>query len=47
MAKQMLRQLNIPLKAEDTGLNYGRTVILDCETGNYTIKSVGRSEKVI
>ena len=47
ISKQMLRQLNIPLKAEDTGLNYGRTVILDCETGNYTIKSVGRSEKVI
>lgn len=47
MAKQMLRKLNIPLKAEDTGLNYGRTVILDCETGAYTIKSVGKSEKVI
>ena len=47
MAKQMLRKLNVPLKAEDTGLNYGRTVILDCETGAYTIKSVGKSEKVI
>ncbi len=47
MAKQMLRKLNIPLKAEDTGLNYGRTVILDCETGDYTIKSVGKPEKVI
>ncbi len=47
MAKLMLRKLNIPLKAEDTGLNYGRTVILDCETGAYTIKSVGKSEKVI
>ena len=47
MAKQMLSSLKIPLKAEDTGLNYGRTVILDCETGNYIIKAVGKSEKVI
>ena len=47
MAKQMLSSLKIPLKAEDTGLNYGRTVILDCETGNYIIKAVGISEKVI
>ena len=43
----MLSSLKIPLKAEDTGLNYGRTVILDCETGNYIIKAVGKSEKVI
>ena len=47
MAKQMLSSLKIPLKAEDTGLNYGRTVILDCETGNYIIKAVGKSEMVI
>lgn len=47
MAKFMLKKLNVPLKAEDTGLNYGRTVILNCETGDYIIKSVGKSEKVI
>ena len=33
--------------AKDTGLNYGRTVILDCETGDYIIKAVGKEQKVI
>ena len=33
--------------AEDTGLNYGRTVELDCETGDFRIKSVGKEIKVI
>ena len=40
-------ELKIPLKAQDTGLNYGRTVILDCETGDYIIKAVGKEQKVI
>ena len=34
MARHVLGELKIPLKAQDTGLNYGRTVILDCETGD-------------
>ena len=34
-------------KFGDTGLNYGRTVILDCETGDYIIKAVGKEQKVI
>lgn len=46
-AKKMLKQLNIPLVAEDTGLNYGRTVTLDCETGEFFIKAVGKSNKTI
>jgi chemotaxis protein CheD len=46
-AKAALAELNIPLKAEDTGLNYGRTVELDCSTGEYTIKAVGKGVKVI
>ena len=46
-AKIILKELNIPLVAQDTGLNYGRTVILDCETGDFTIKSVGKPIKVI
>ena len=46
-AKVMLKELNIPLVAEDTGLNYGRTVTLDCETGDFFIKAVGKSNKVI
>ena len=40
-------ELRIPLIAEDTGLNYGRTVELDCETGDFRIKSVGKEIKVI
>ena len=46
-AKLILNELKIPLIAEDTGLNYGRTVILNCENGEYLIKSVGKPEKVI
>lgn len=46
-AKISLKELRVPLIAEDTGLNYGRTVILNCEDGSYTIKSVGKPIKVI
>ena len=31
----------------DTGLNYGRTVVLDCNTGDFMIKSVGKENKII
>lgn len=40
-----MKELRIPLIAEDTGLNYGRTVELDCETGDFRIKSVGKKLK--
>lgn len=43
----MLRELGIPLIARDTGLNYGRTVELDCATGQFLIKAVGKTSKVI
>ena len=46
-AKAILAELKIPLVAQDTGLNYGRTVELDCSNGNYTIKAVGKDKKVI
>ena len=46
-AKLMLKELRIPLIAEDTGLNYGRTVELNCETGEFLIKAVGKTVKVI
>lgn len=46
-AKLMLKELKIPLIAEDTGLNYGRTVELNCETGEFLIKAVGKTVKVI
>ncbi len=45
--KEKLKELNIPIIAEDTGLNFGRTVIIDSETGVYTIKAVGKEIKKI
>lgn len=46
-AKMILRQMKIKLVAEDTGLNYGRTVELHCDTGDFYIKSVGKPIKII
>ncbi len=46
-SKAKLRELGIRLVAEDTGLNYGRTVELDCSTGDYIIKAVGKPIKKI
>lgn len=46
-ARNILNAKGIRLVAEDTGLNYGRTVELDCETGEYHIKSVGKPIKTI
>lgn len=46
-AKIVLKELKIPLVAEDTGLNYGRTVELNCENGDFHIKAVGKSSKII
>ena len=45
--KAKLKELGIPILAEDTGLNFGRTVIFYPETGDYIIKAVGKPEKVI
>ncbi|MDE6017049.1 MAG: chemotaxis protein CheD [Acetatifactor sp.] len=42
-----LRELNIPILAQDTGKNYGRTVIFYPETGDYIIRAVGKAESVI
>ena len=45
--KSKLKELGIPLLAEDTGLNFGRTVVFYPETGDYVIKAVGKPEKTI
>lgn len=42
-----LRQLRIPILAQDTGANYGRTVIFFPETGDFHIRAVGKSERII
>ncbi len=46
-SKKKLMELNIPLLAQDTGANYGRTVTFYPETGEFHIKAVGRSESII
>lgn len=46
-SKATLKKLGIRLIAEDTGLNYGRTVELYCENGDFLIKAVGKPVKKI
>lgn len=45
--KKKLSQLGIKLVSDDTGDNYGRTIIFDPETGELIVKSIGRGNKVI
>lgn len=40
--KAKLSQLGIKLIAEDTGENYGRTVVFYPETGEYLIRAIGK-----
>ncbi len=46
-SKQKLKSLGIRLLAEDTGLDYGRTIEFFPETGELHIKSVGKSLKIM
>jgi chemotaxis protein CheD len=45
--KETLQLLNIPIVAEDTGGNYGRTIELYSETGVLLIKTIGYGTKQI
>lgn len=45
--KKKLKAMNIPIIAEDTGLNYGRTIEFYSETGILLIKAVGKGQKEI
>ncbi|MDO5522351.1 MAG: chemotaxis protein CheD [bacterium] len=45
--KMQLKALNIPIIAEDTGANYGRTIEFYPETGELLVKSVGKEIKRI
>ena len=42
--KQELLRLRIPVAAEDTGSNYGRTVFFDADEGIMKVKSVNKGE---
>ena len=45
--KKLLKELNTPILAEDTGANYGRTVQINLENGVYTVKTMVKGEKEI
>lgn len=45
--KAKLAALRIPIRAEDTGLNYGRTIEFYPESGQLLVKSVGRPVKTL
>ncbi|WP_026660363.1 chemotaxis protein CheD [Butyrivibrio sp. AC2005] len=42
-----LKELGIPILAQDTGDSYGRTVIFYPENGDFVIRAVGKPEKTI
>lgn len=44
---KLLKQYGIPLMAQETGDNYGRTVELYADDGRFVIKSVGRGIKTV
>lgn len=46
-SREKLQELKIPVIAEDTGGNYGRTIELYSEDGRLVIKTIGRGVKQI
>lgn len=45
--KKKLAEMHIPIIAEDTGKNFGRTVIFYPENGDFVIRAVGKPERII
>ncbi|WP_438446916.1 chemotaxis protein CheD [Gorillibacterium sp. sgz5001074] len=45
--KEILNRYRIPIRSEDTGANYGRTIEFDCATGMLVIRSVQHGVKEI
>ena len=45
--KAKLQKLKIPILAEETGKNYGRTIEFYSETGDLKIKTIGKDIKII
>lgn len=45
--KKLLDEYNIPIKSEDTGGNYGRTIEFYSENGNLLVKTIGHGVKEI
>ena len=45
--KDFLRRQGIPIIAEETGANFGRTVELYADDGRFVIKTVGKGNRVL
>lgn len=45
--KEKLKEFKIPVIAEDTGGNYGRTIELNSEDGSLLVKTIGHGTQVI
>jgi len=45
--KQTLKELRIPLKAEDTGGNYGRSIEFNAADGSLQIKTIGHGTHIL
>ncbi len=45
MVRHVLKQMNIPILAEDVGGTHGRTMKINVSTGEVAISTVGRGEK--
>ncbi len=46
-SKEKLKELNIPIVAEDTGGNYGRTIELYSDDGRLLVKTIGHGSMYI
>lgn len=46
-AKKKLMEMDVPIIAEDTGGNYGRTIELSSQDGSLLIKTIGHGIKTI
>jgi chemotaxis protein CheD len=46
-ARNTLEKLEIPIVAEDTGKNYGRSVTLDTSTGDLLVRTILRGDWII
>ena len=46
-ARETLEGIGIPLKAEDLGGNFGRTLVFDLESGKVTVKSVREQKETL
>lgn len=45
--KETLRKLSIPIVAEHTGSNYGRSIWFSCKDGSLKVKTVNNGVQII